>query len=426
MAEVNFYLRDKNAENATAVMMFFSFNAQRIKIGTVERINPKFWDNDKQKAKQTKQFVQYPEFNTRLDRLRQSALDTYRQYLNDNQHKEPSALLIKSLINGQLKPTEKKKKTVITNLISFTENFIAKCQSGSRLGEKGTPIKTNTLKIYITFLKNLKEFKSVSGRNLSFESINLEFFEEYKEWMTVSKQYSTNTLSKHIRTIRLIVNEALEDGYVSVPFTGKRFRAQTEQTESVYLTKAELQTLENIDFSSNSRLDRVRDLFLVGCWTGLRFSDFSNIKAQNIKDGFIKIKTMKTGKEVIIPIHPVVNRIIAKYSALTENSLPPALSNQKMNEYLKEVMKVAGFDMPVVQSQTKGGRLMTITEPKYNLITCHTARRSFASNAYYDNIQTISIMAITGHTTESSFMKYIKITPEEHAKKIQSIWSENQ
>jgi integrase len=417
------YLRDSKADKETAVMMFISFNNERTKLGTVERINPKHWDSKKQQAKQTKNFIQYPEFNTRLDKLRRTALDTYRQYLNDNEQNEPSTAHIKALITEKLKPTATNKVKSVSNLIEYTRLFIQKSKTGTRLGERGTPIKDNTLKIYNTFLKNLLEFKVTANYDLSFENINLEFYEEYKDWMMFTKQYSTNTLAKHIRTLRLIVNEAVEDRYTFVPFLGKRFKAKTEQTESVYLSSSELKEIELLDLTQNSRLDKVRDLFLVGCWTGLRFSDFSNIQAKNISEQFLKIKTQKTGREVIIPLHPVVKTIIQKYHGLTNNSLPPSLSNQKMNEYIKEVAELAGINEVITQSYTKAGKSRTKSTLKHDLITCHTARRSFASNAYTLNIPTITIMAVTGHSTESSFMKYIKITPVEHAMKIQQIWA---
>jgi integrase len=189
------------------------------------------------------------------------------------------------------------------------------------------------------------------------------------------------------------------------------------------LSKQELQALNELDLTDNPRLDKVRDLFLVGCWTGLRFSDFSNIQAKNIKGGFITIKTQKTGKEVVIPIHEVVLNILDKYKDKTENSLPPSISNQKMNEYLKEIAEKAEFKETVSKTFTKAGKTVTINKSKFDLVSCHTARRSFATNMYLDSVPSITIMAITGHTTESSFMKYIRITPQEHAEQLQTLWN---
>lgn len=425
MAEVNFYLRDNKADKKTAVMMFLSFNSNRVKIGTVENINPRFWDSSKQKAKQTKEFKEFPEFNTRIDNLRKICLDTYRKYLNDNSQKQPSTTAIKSLINANRNLTVKLSEKQNLDLLSFTEQFILDSENGKRLNDKGSPLQENTIRVYRTFRKNLIEFKNQNNYNLSFENMNYEFFEDYKEWMTFKKVYGTNTLSKHIRILKVIISEAVDKGYTEKSFIGSKYKTKNELTETVYLSKLELDIIYKLDLSHKSKLDRVRDLFLVGCWTGLRFSDFSNIASKNIKNGFIQLKTQKTGREVIIPIHRVIVEIMAKYEGKTENGLPPTISNQKMNEYLKEIAKEADFDEVVSKSFTKGGKKISVNKQKFNLITCHTARRSFATNMYLDNIPTITIMAITGHTTESSFMKYIRVTPQEHADKLKAIWNKD-
>jgi integrase len=185
----------------------------------------------------------------------------------------------------------------------------------------------------------------------------------------------------------------------------------------------ELNILESLELTHNSKLDRVRDLFLVGCWTGLRFADFSNFKSENIEKDehgeFIEVETQKTGKTVVVPILPTVQRIVAKY----EGKLPKAISNQKMNDYLKEIGQLAGFDSIESKTLTKQGRKVMINKTKSDLMTTHTARRSFASNNYLAGMPTISIMAITGHSTERSFMRYIKLTPREHANKIREGWN---
>lgn len=423
MAEVNFYLRETTPNKVTAVMMFFSFRNNRFKIGTVDKINTKFWDSENQRAKQTKAFPTYPEFNTALQNKKNIALDVYRAYLNDNDQQQPMPGQIKELIKAKLLADNEQVETLNYDLLSFTELFIKESETGKRLSDKGTPIQPNTIKIYRTLKKNLVEFKASRRYNLAFENIDLTFFEDYKEFMTFEKKYSTNTLSKHIRILKVIINEAVERNLTKTAFTGKRYKAKTEQTETVYLDKAELKKLYELDLSENTRLERVRDLFLVGCWTGLRFSDFNDISPKNVKKDFIEIKTQKTKKTVIVPIHSYVREIMKKYAGKTENGLPPTISNQKMNEYLKEIGKKAKFDELVSLQFTKAGREVITTVAKHTLISSHTARRSFATNMYLDNFPTISIMAITGHTTESSFMKYIRVTPKEHAEKLKNHWN---
>lgn len=423
MAEVNFYLRDNKTDKKTAIILFVSYNNKRVKIATVEHIEPKFWDNANQRVKQSKTFPNHIVINSRLKNIKDASTNAYTKYLIDNQLKEPSTELIKELIKNAINFENNKPDKIDYNFLSFTEKFIEDSEQGKRLNDKGTPIQYNTIKVYKTFKKNLIEFKNEKRYNLSFENIGLEFFEDYKDWMTFKKLYSTNTLSKHIRIMKVIINEAIDKGLTEKGFIGKRYKAKTELTETVYLSKKELQNLYELDLSDKPRLDKVRDLFLVGCWTGLRFSDFSDIKPKDINNGFLTIKTLKTGKQVVIPIHDVIVNIMTKYEGKTENNLPPTISNQKMNEYLKEIAVLAGMDEIISRTFTKAGKTITVKNKKSELISSHSARRSFATNAYLDGIPSITIMAITGHTTESSFMRYIRVTPQEHAEKIKAMWN---
>jgi integrase len=167
------------------------------------------------------------------------------------------------------------------------------------------------------------------------------------------------------------------------------------------------------------KLDRVRDLFLVGCWTGLRFSDFTRINKNNIKKDRIEITTQKTNTKIIIPIFKIVRAILFKYNG----DLPRAISNQKMNEYLKDICKlIPELNVPSEKSLTKGGLKVVENKLKYELVQCHTARRSFATNMYLDNLQIYHIMGITGHQTEKQFLRYIKMTNDESANVIELHW----
>jgi integrase len=134
------------------------------------------------------------------------------------------------------------------------------------------------------------------------------------------------------------------------------------------------------------------------------------------------MQTQKTGETVVIPIHSHVEAIMSRYEAKTPNSLPTPMSNQKMNDYLKELGELAGIAETINQTFTKGGKKVAVNYPKYELITTHTARRSFATNQYLAGFPSISIMKLTGHRTEKAFMKYIKVTPKEHAQNLKRLW----
>jgi integrase len=192
----------------------------------------------------------------------------------------------------------------------------------------------------------------------------------------------------------------------------------SEDTDSIYLSVDELERIYNHDFSDNKKLDKVRDLFIIACWTGLRFSDMCELSIDNISKTpygqLITIKTVKTGETVVIPVHNTIIEILKKY----KNILPRVPSNQKMNDYLKDIGEAVKIKETVELVKTKGGLRFKEAFQKWELISSHTARRSFATNMYIADIPAISIMKITGHKTEKSFLRYIKISPEDNAKKM--------
>jgi integrase len=178
-----------------------------------------------------------------------------------------------------------------------------------------------------------------------------------------------------------------------------------------YLTEHELDALNDLDLSKQPRLRKARDLFLLGAWTGLRFHDLSTLNDQHIDSDRIRIRSNKTGRRVVIPLHPMVREILAR-----NGGVPSPISNQKLNAYIKEVgAMVPSLSHKIAIGITKGGILKEIIKPKYELISTHTARRSFASNLYRQGHPAHSIMAITGHRTEGAFLRYIRLEAEEHA-----------
>ena len=163
----------------------------------------------------------------------------------------------------------------------------------------------------------------------------------------------------------------------------------------------------------------MRDLFVFGCYVGLRYQDYSTIKPGNIieiededkgVEYFLKVNTQKSGELVYIPCDPIVLEIFAKYGNNT-NKLPRSISNQNFNDYIKEACKEAGF--------TDKGRLLEEPDTEtWELVSSHTARRSFATNYYLAGFPTIDLMKITGHRTEKAFLTYIRVSKLDAAKRL--------
>ena len=299
-------------------------------------------------------------------------------------------------------------------LISFSEWYIKQV-----IGNK----KPSTITGYNNTLRHLKEFQNLNRVKLSFDKITIDFYLNFTEYLK-EKQFMPNTIGKQIKNIKVFLNEATERGINNnMEYKSRRFKVMSEETDAIYLSKEELEKLKELDLSGNKKLEKVRDLFLVGCHTGLRFSDLSALKKDHIKNGYISIKMQKTGDTVVIPLHPIVEEIMKKYEDSSSNSLPPVVSNQKMNEYLKEIGKLAKLKEPVLINETKGNLKVETIEKKYDLISTHTARRSFATNLFLENFPTLSIRKITGHKTEAAFLRYIKMDGEQSASRLKEHWN---
>ena len=290
-------------------------------------------------------------------------------------------------------------------------------ENGTRVHlEKGTPLAPKTIFQFHNLKRHLLNFEQREKFKIDFENIDLRFYKKFVDYLTIKLQVGPNTIGKLITNLKVFLREALEDGLTANNvFTHRKFKSLNFKSDTVYLTTDEINEMQNLDLIGHPRYDRVRDTFVIGCYTGLRFSDLTKIKPQHIENGMIEITQTKTGNPVVIPMVQDVIQILEKY-----NNTLPKISNQKYNEYLYEVCKKCEALKKEITTHTiKGGKKITIVEPKYEFISSHTARRSFATNEYKaGDLEVSEIMAITGHKTEKAFYKYIRETPKETAMRI--------
>jgi len=315
--------------------IFVSYYGVRLtKYPTGETMPPQFWDTTTQRAKLTKKFPTFPEFNTRLKNIATMAEDVLRKYMNDHDQQPPNVDTYRALLDEQLDRTPKVVAKPL-DLFGYIEDYLQDCET--RIIEKtGRPMTKGTLRVYKQTARVLKEFRAThyKKREFSFAQIDHHFYSQFQQYL-VKQNFATNTIGKHIRKLKTFFIEAQERGLMP-NFSPKRFKAVSEP-DSIYLNEGEINALFELDLSQQTRLEKVRDLFLVGCWTGLRFSDFTRISPADMDGEFIEMETQKTGEIVVIPIHPQVEAIMSRYKGITPNSLPKPISNQRMNDYLKEL-----------------------------------------------------------------------------------------
>jgi len=414
---VNFYLKKPEAATKRSLIYLkYKYNGKVLVFTFGQTIDPKNWDSKKQRVKSNKETTADGQYalNELLDVLKQTLTKAYNQELK-NGIPEPATLKLKLIQFLKRQNT----LNTLSNLYELADKFIS-----GEIKHKGKDKAKSTIKPYKTVIGHLKAFELKERYPISFETITLEFYYKYLTYLK-KVGLSQNTIAKHIQIIKAFMNEAVDLGLTSnMQFKNRKFTVSWVDSDAIYLTDKEIANIFKYDFSENKRLDQVRDLFIFGCYVGLRYSDYSNVKSENIitidEEKFLKINTQKTGEQVIIPCNPIVLQIFNKYKS-NPNQLPKALSNQKFNDYIKEVCKRVGL--------TQKGRLLTEPEKElWECISSHTARRSFATNLYLEGYPPIEIMKITGHKTEKSFLKYIRVSKLDAAKRlskhIQVKWSE--
>ncbi len=325
-------------------------------------------------------------------------VDDFKQALaNDKELAE--ILNRKTVVNGHYMPP-----------FEFIENYIDKAV-----------VSAGTKKDYRNSLQHLKDFDEYRGKSLSWKSADYQYYLELVDYLK-EKRLKASTIDKIIKNLKVFLSQAdLMDGIeVCQDFkktvSGRSLFAKVdkEETDHVYLTESEIQQITNADMP-DERLGEIRDLFIVQCWTGLRISDLSRLERGNIKNGLLTIKTKKTKESVVIPVTEELQEVLNKYP----ERLPEPPSSQHFNRQLKIICKLAGIDEPTMAETKRNGMTVIAPVPKYELVTSHTGRRSFATNLYRRGIPSSQLMFLTGHKTEAAFMKYIKVSKVDNAKDVQ-------
>lgn len=418
MPEATFVLKEPNSKEPTLIYLFYCFNKQRLKYSTGEKIKPKFWNSASHRARETSANSTYASTNKTLEDLATDVKQAHKDLISEKS--SPTTQKLKDALDRSLFKHEHAQKAT---LLKFADELI-----------KNSNRKANTIKQWKQTLNKLIEFRHATNIDVDFDTINMDFYDKFINYLnkkgytkisikggekTLTRlNYSKNSIGGFIKNIKVFMNEAVDRNLTkNLEYRNRKFKVIEEQVDKIYLTQKELLKIYELKLAGfYQKYDRVRDLFIVACYTGLRFSDLIQVKPENIiSDGSqIKIKTEKTGELVIIPLHTLVKAIIKKY----DGNLPSAITNQQMNKYLKEIAELAEISETINTTITRGGKTEHEISKKSDLVTTHTARRSFATNAFLMDVPTISIMKITGHKTESSFMKYIRISQEENANKL--------
>ncbi len=415
MPKYNFNLRNASAKGPTPINFVIRWGNRRLVYPTGETIAPRHWchtpgQRNYQRAKETRAFPEHPEFNERLNDLLATAKATFRNYVTDN-GREPEVEELRAAIDKATGKAEQRSLDLLGFAAKYNEE-----RAGATHKDTGRLLHATYHGRNRIALELLKDYaaRSRRGRRIPFSEVNKAFVEGFAKYLTTTRGLATNTVGKYMRALREFIGAAVDEGHEVNPAVVKRggIGIPEEATDKVFLSPAELTALLHFDLSAHPRLDRARDVFIVGAWTGLRFGDLSRIQPEHIEGDYIHIRTSKTGEAVTIPLHPHVRFLLNKYGG----TLPPAISNQKLNDYIKEAAAmVPELQTPIMVGRTVGGIRREDAKAKWELVTTHTARRSFATNFYRDGQPIRTIRAITGHRTDAVFLRYVVLDNKEHA-----------
>lgn len=234
-----------------------------------------------------------------------------------------------------------------------------------------------------------------------------------------------STIEKKLSYLKWFLKWATIKGY-NTNLAYQTFKVTLKSTQKViiFLTKEELNKIKKLEIPEEKKyLDRVRDVFMFCCFSGIRYSDAYNLKKSDIKDGKFIITTVKTADSLTIELNNVTSRILAKYQdiPLEHNKALPVISNQTMNFYLKELCKLAGIDEPIRLTSYKGNQRIDEVRPKYELIGTHTGRRTFICQMLSLGVPAEIVMKWTGHSDYSAMKPYIDIVDKAKAAEMSKI-----
>jgi len=330
----------------------------------------------------------------------------------DTQKISPTNELFKEYFDKEYNRIPKEKKGEDPAINEFLDIFIKEIESGQRKTITGTNYKKSTVKVWKEFKTQFINYQK-GKKKLNYNDITIEFYDLFTQYF-YKKKYSINSVGKMVKFVKTLMKAAKEKGYHNNDqFTYKKFQVVKHEADTVYLNKDELQKLYELKFKEK-HLELARDVFLIGCCLAMRYSDYSHITKERLKiiDGFkyIQLTTIKTGTRVTVPINEMCDNLLQKY----DYTLPKTYES-KVNKYIKAICATAEIDDSEELTTTFGGSVLKKEVPKYKMVSTHTARRTGATNMFYEGISVTTIRKITGHKTESAFMRYLRLNDEQAA-----------
>ena len=392
------------------IRMRVNFASKRIEFTTGYRIDAIKWDADKQRVK-----------NSCSNKLKQSASEINASLLEyyteiqaifkkfEVEEAMPTPEQIKEAFNALHKPASEepktKEKVLPCDFFQVFDDFVEDCGRQNDWTD-------STYEKFAAVKNHLTNFRE----GLTFEFFDERGLNDYISYLRDVKEMRNTTIGKQLSFLKWFLRWAFKKGvHQNNAYDSYKPKLKSTQKKIIFLTWDELNRLREFKIPSNKQaLERVRDVFLFQCFTGLRYSDVFNLRRSDIKGDHIEVTTVKTSDSLIIELNKHSKAILDKYKdvAFEDNKVLPVITNQKMNDYLKELAELADIDEPIRQTYYKGNERIDEVTPKYALLGTHAGRRTFICNALALGIPPQVVMKWTGHSDYKAMKPYIDIADD--------------
>ena len=398
--KVNFNLRQmKDLDKETPIYLVGTINGKQEKFATGQKICPKYWNSEKNLAivsnEQPRVIQQQHEaVNNELARLRNKVMEWEDYMLEHPELTSDSVNILRKFLASEVGRLDIAPLEWFEQAINDDYNI----SSGSKTK-------------YLNDLKTLSKFVEAKKIKLkAFSDVNYQFLKKYEEYM-FDEKFTMNTLINKVRSLLTVIHKAERNGLINTTTSGiARYQMpkNKEDGQQIYLNETDLEKLQKVELSGNE--DKLRDLFLLQCYIGQRYGDMLRLNDAIITEENITLVQEKTATKVIIPLNDEAKAILKK-----NDKKMPYIGKEYANELLKIIAKKAGINDEQLITKQEKGKVVTEKVPKYELITTHTARRTFITASMKRGLQPSVIMKITGHTAPKTMERYNKMTAEDVA-----------
>lgn len=428
---------DKTLKDGKApIELIYSISQQRKYYNTGFKIFPDYWNPKSQRAcyistREAKKVL--PQLSTNellteseINDINNSLIGLCIEIGNIEQvFKVGKVQFTSQMVIDNLKGTKgntTKKAEAAGLLFDFMDKYITDHQSTREPG---------SLTVYRSVKNHLQAYQQATGHKVTFDTIDYTFFNKFQTFLinrrktdkqgNESPMLNNTTIAKALSTLKTFLGYARREG-AAVNDGYRDFVIKKEKLEVIALDQHELDSILNLDLTGNKRMDKTRDIFILSCATGLRYSDVAQLRREHISNNTITLTVKKTKTELTVPLNSISAPIIEKYKDQIKPL--PMVTNQELNRSIKELCKLAGILTPVEIVRFHGKKRSVIVYPKYELIHFHTGRKTFITLSLEKGMSAEEVMEISGHSDYRSFKRYVRVTEKRKKTVMLKAWGE--